>query len=291
MRVWDGRSLHQLLSLQQIGPTLWRASTIDMNSNGRAYGGQTLAQAMVAACETVDGGRLPSAMQLMFLAGVKPETPVDWEVTTLQEGKRFSSRHVRASQGDRLVADAQISFGEPSPGLHHQARVQPICPDPLNALPLSALPPEWRVRTQMVGGYSFKEKNGLEFRLPDPEGQLFAPTGTHRVEFWLRANHATPATPHWRASVLAYLSDWWLNFSSLVGHLDSLKSSKGLYSASLNHALWFYGDCDPSAWMLFVSESPRTGGSRGLSVANIYSQSLELMVVAAQECLMTELAA
>lgn len=289
MRVWDGRSLHQLLSLQQIGPTLWRASTIDMNSNGRAYGGQTLGQAMVAACETVDGGRLPSAMQLMFLAGVKPETPVDWQVTTLQEGKRFSSRHVRASQGDRLVADAHISFGEPSPGLHHQARVQPICPDPLNALPLSALPPEWRVRTQMVGGYSFKEKNGLEFRLPDPVGQLFAPTGTHRVEFWLRANHATPATPHWRASVLAYLSDWWLNFSSLVGHLDSLKSSKGLYSASLNHALWFYGDCDPSEWMLFVSESPRTGGSRGLSVANIYSQLLELMAVAAQECLMTEL--
>lgn len=208
-------------------------------------------------------------MQLMSLSGVRPDTPVDWQAPLLQEGKRFSSRHVRGSQGERLVADAHISFEVPSTGLHHESKIYPIKIDPMAALPLSKLPLEWEALVKRVSGYSFMEKDCLEFRIPDPQQQLFGFDGNHRLEFWLRARHPIPDSPHWRAIVLAYLSDWWLNYSSLGGHLGSLEQDTSLYGASLNHALWLYGDCNPSEWMLVVSESPRTGGGRGLSVAKI----------------------
>ena len=70
MKVWDGASLESLLTMQRIGDSTWRTALIDMNLNGRAYGGQTLGQAMASACGAAPADRHVTAMQLMFLAGV-----------------------------------------------------------------------------------------------------------------------------------------------------------------------------------------------------------------------------
>lgn len=288
MKAWDGVALDELLALEKVDEFVWRTHLIDMNLNGRAYGGQTLGQAMAAACASAPADRTATAMQLMFLAGVRPDAPVDFHVRPLQDGKRFSSRHVSASQGGRLVADAQVAFQIPSPGLQHQVDINPIERDPLAGVLLSAMPREWDAKLRRISGFSLTESSCLEFRVPDPERQLFNPASSHRMEFWLRVCKPFPASSHWRAAAFAYASDWWLNFTSAGGHLGRMAHGTALYGASLNHNLWLYADFDPSEWMLFASHSVCTRGGRGLSIAQIYDQSFTLCAVASQECLMTE---
>ena len=88
---WDGLHLPELLALEQIGSDHWRSRAGDSNANGRAYGGQLLGQAVMAALQGMPDARGPTMLQFLFLQGADPREPVDYEVQTLQEGKRFSS--------------------------------------------------------------------------------------------------------------------------------------------------------------------------------------------------------
>ncbi len=74
---------------------------------------------MAAALKDVPDDRGPTMMHFVFLQGASPQAPVDLAVTPLQDGGRFSTRHVRASQGDgRTIFDAQVTCAVPlaSPG-------------------------------------------------------------------------------------------------------------------------------------------------------------------------------
>ena len=69
---------------------------------------------MAAAARTAPADRPPSYLQFLFVAGALPELGIDYEVTPLQDGKRFASRNVRGSQpGNRIVCDASVSFAKP----------------------------------------------------------------------------------------------------------------------------------------------------------------------------------
>ena len=287
---WDGISLGELLTLERVDGSSARSRLIDLNANARAYGGQTLGQVMAAAGAAVSSNRLPTTLQMIFLSGVKPDSPVEFHVTPLQDGKRFSSRHVRASQDGRWVADAHVAFAVPPSApatLSHQQAITPIEADPLAGALLSEMPRKWQAALQRVSGYSLAEKPCLEFRVPDAERQIFG--GTHHFEFWLRVRMNSNASACQRAAAFAYASDFWLNFSGAGGHLPELTDDSKLYGASLNHALWLYEDFDPTNWMLFVSESPRTYGGRALSIARVYDGNLSLVAVASQEGAMTPL--
>ncbi len=50
-------------------------------------------------------------LQFLFAAGGMPEQAIDYEVSTVQDGKRFASRSVRGAQaGGRILCDASVSF-------------------------------------------------------------------------------------------------------------------------------------------------------------------------------------
>src|SRR5437868_3407879 len=107
---WDEQHIEELLALEARGEGRWRSRHGDANMNGRAYGGQLLGQAMMAALMDVPEGRTPTMMQFLFMQGAMPDEAMDFQVTALQDGKRFTSRHVRASQGSgRTVLDAQVT--------------------------------------------------------------------------------------------------------------------------------------------------------------------------------------
>lgn len=118
---WDGRDLAELLALDAIGDGRFRNRFGDANAQDRAYGGQILGQALLAAARTVASGRAFTVMQSLFLQGTLHERAIDLEVESLQDGKRFSSRHVRGTrQGGRTVLDAQVSFALPMDAPAHE---------------------------------------------------------------------------------------------------------------------------------------------------------------------------
>ena len=168
---WDGDDFGALLALDQLGPNRLRSRSGEANDHDRVYGGQLLAQTVMAAARTVAPDRPPTALQFLFLQGARPERPIDYEVTTLQEGKRFSARHVRGAQaGGRLVCDAQLSFGMALDGPAHMAApdVAAFADEDPETLPrLTDLPPALGAEIHRVMSYAFAESRAVDLRAPD----------------------------------------------------------------------------------------------------------------------------
>ena len=79
---------------------------------GHVYGGQVIAQSVVAASETVPEGRLPQSIHGYFIAAGDIHQDVLFDVENLRDGKSFSSRRVNATQRDGAIFTAITSFQE-----------------------------------------------------------------------------------------------------------------------------------------------------------------------------------
>ncbi|HEX7437528.1 MAG TPA: acyl-CoA thioesterase domain-containing protein [Caldimonas sp.] len=287
---WDGRDLGELLRLEPTGPRRFRNRLGDANEHGRAYGGQLLAGAAMAAAAAVPEGRALTTLQTLFLQGALHDRPIDFEVTVLQDGRRFSSRHVRGSQGgDRLVLDAQVTFAVPMSAPDHMAPPEPLsmlAEDPDTMPRLSDLPPAWGEGLRRAVGYTFDVKEALDFRLPAAPPSMHLELPEPRCRFWLKARHELPEDAHLHAAAFAYLSDWWLNFPSVGGHLPQLAAGESLYVASLNHAIWLHRPLRADEWLHFDCISPSAVAGRSLSVARVHDRAGRLVASATQESLL-----
>ena len=75
--------------------------------SGRVYGGQVVAQGMLAAAATIeddgDGERLPHSVHAFFMRGGQPDTPITFTVERLHDGRSFSQRRTAASQEGKQI--------------------------------------------------------------------------------------------------------------------------------------------------------------------------------------------
>jgi acyl-CoA thioesterase-2 len=287
---WNGRDIAELLALNASGDRRFRNRFGDANAHDRAYGGQILGQALLAAARTVPGDRAFTAMQFLFLQGTLHERPIDFEVEVLQDGKAFSSRHVRGTQqGARAVLDAQLTFALPKKAPAHEAAPASgfVAEDPEQLPLLADLPAAWGDELERACGYRFWTKEAIDFRFAAPPVGLRLDPDEPRLRFWVRLKHRLGDDPHLHAAAFAYLSDWWLNYPALGGHVESLLANdRRLYVASLNHAIWLHRPLRADEWLHFDSTSPAAGAGRGLSIARVHDRGGHLVASATQECLM-----
>ena len=183
---WDGQDIRDLLALDEIATNTFRTRYGDANAHGRAYGGQILAQALAAAARTVPVGRVATAMQFMFLQGTLHDQAVDLVVTLLQDGKRFSARHVRGIQGGgRLVFDAQVSYSIPIDAPAHAVAADFGPGEPESLPTIGDLPPDWASAVAGSVGYQLALKDVLDFRLVAPPPRLRLDAADARLRFWV----------------------------------------------------------------------------------------------------------
>lgn len=284
---WNELNIEQLLALDAAGPGRWRTRHGDANLNARSYGGQLLGQAMWAALMDVPAGREATMMQFLFLQGAIPQEALELQVTALQDGKRFSARHVRASQGNgRTVLDAQVTCAVALDAPSHSApTTAPAGESPEDLPGFDEVDPALVHGLKRLGGYSESRKPSVEFRIPDPGRQLSPGNMNGRFRFWMRATQALPDDSRVHAAAFAYLSDWWLNFSALGLHLRDLGERK-LYIASLNHAIWLHRPVRADQWLHVESMSPSSASGRGLSIGSVHDQQGRSVASLTQECLM-----
>ena len=290
---WDILDIEALLRLQPVGPGAFRSRHASANERGTVFGGQLLAHALMAASMTVPADRDVTALQFMFLQSAVPSRPIDYAVTTLQDGKRFASRHVRGSQagdsgrGRRVVLDAQVSFALPLEGPGHAAasRAQGELPESLlrlQDLPSDSAEAVWRTLCYPIASPS------IDMRLVDPDDGLGLRSPTAALRFWLRLRRSLPDEPALQAAAFAYVSDWWINFTSVGIHVPQmLRDDTRLHVASLNHAIWFHRPFRGDGWLHFDVQSPQAGRGRGLSVAAVHDIEAVLVASVTQENLMT----
>ncbi|WP_181705024.1 acyl-CoA thioesterase II [Chthonobacter rhizosphaerae] len=247
----------------------------------RVFGGQVIAQALVAAQRTVDASRPVHSLHGYFLLPGDPKVPIVYEVDRIRDGGSFTTRRVVAIQHGRAIFAMSASFHGDEEGLSHQIDM-PQVPQPED-LPSDA---EFaaaiaRFAPEPVKRY-WQRPRPLDLRPVDLGRYLGRTPSDPRQYIWVRAAGPVPAEPAIHRAVLAYLSDMTLLDTALVVHGRSV-FDPGLQVASLDHAMWFHRQPMTDEWMLYAQDSPSTSGARGFTRGSLYDRSGILLASVAQE--------
>ncbi len=96
----------------------------------RVFGGQVLAQSLIAGSRTVDPDRSVHSMHGYFLRPGDANKPITFGVQRLRDGRSFSARRVHAYQEGMPILSMIASFQTEDEGIEHQSRVPGRHPGP-----------------------------------------------------------------------------------------------------------------------------------------------------------------
>ena len=271
--------LLELLDLERLELNLFRGLNRDIGS-GRLFGGQVLAQALVAAGRTVEGRTAHSLHGYFMLAG-DVATPVVYQVDRIRDGKSFTTRRVLAIQEGREIFTMTCSFQVPEPGPEHGAPL-PDVPAP------EALPRELDLVRAMAERIPeplrdvYTQDRPIDFR-PVAPVDPFAPEVREPVKhMWFRAEGRMPDDLILHQAVLAYASDYGLLGTALLPHgLTYLM--RRVQAASLDHAVWFHRPFRVDDWLLYAMDAPAAAGARGFTRGSLFTRDGNLVASTAQE--------
>ncbi|MBV1701895.1 MAG: acyl-CoA thioesterase II [Hyphomicrobiales bacterium] len=277
--------LLSILDLETLEINIFRGVT-PAGGWGRVFGGQVIAQALVAATRTVEG-KSPHSLHAYFILGGDPSIPIIYEVERIRDGRSFATRRVVAIQRGQAIFSLSASFQIDEPGLTHSFAM-PDVPDP------ESLPSEADVKAQYAhlvpenARRYFERQRPIEIRPVTlarflDRSKVLPP----HEKLWVRAVAPLPDDPAIHRAVLAYLSDMTLLDTALRAHGKSI-FDKQMQMASLDHAMWFHRPFRADEWMLYVQDSPNANGARGLTRGTIFSRDGTLIASVAQEGLMRE---
>jgi acyl-CoA thioesterase-2 len=279
MTDYSASDLVRLLELEPLEHNIYRGQNRDIGS-GRIYGGQVLAQALVAASRTVDDERPVHSMHGYFILPGDLAAPVVYFVDRLRDGGSFTTRRVTAIQHGRAIFNMAASFHKREDGPEHQVEM-PDVPGP------DGLPSELELIRAMEDRIPPKLKpvltqdRPLDIRPIDP-ADPFDPEPRPPVRhLWVRAIGRVDS-PLLHRAILAYASDYGLLGAALQPHGITWRRDDVMV-ASLDHAVWFHRDVDVTDWLLYSMESPVTGGARGFARGTFYTRSGALVASVAQE--------
>jgi len=259
------------------------------DGRGRMFGGQVIAQALVAAERTVDEDRPVHSLHAYFLRGGDETRDVDFQVMRDLDGGSFANRRVVVSQADVPILTMLASFHRREPGRHH-ASAMPDVPPPEDLLEEAAL------RTAFAETLApdkrellLRLRRPIEMRSVEPQQWLTREPTAPLSHTWIRAAAPLPDDPRIHRAVLAYASDLRLLGTSMLPHGLGLIEGN-VMAASLDHALWFHDDFRADEWLLYVCDSPWAGGARGFNRGAIYTRDGRHVASVAQEGLVRPIA-
>jgi acyl-CoA thioesterase II len=274
------KELLDLLDLEPLEKNIYRGQNRDLGT-GRVFGGQVLAQALVAARRTVDEDREAHSLHAYFILPGDLKVPIVYFVDTLRDGGSFTTRRVTAIQHGRAIFNLSASFHAEQEGVEHQIEV-PDAPPPEEVVPeldriraeADRLPEELRSVLTQDRPLDVRPVEDLDFFDPEPSPPL--------RRSWFRANSPMPDGTLLHQSVLAYASDYGLLTTVLQPHGRTVRDP-ALQVASLDHALWFHRPFRVDEWLLYVADSPVAAGARGFARGSIFTREGVLVASVAQE--------
>jgi acyl-CoA thioesterase II len=278
--------LLRILDLSQTGDLSFQGQSI-VTAWSRVFGGQVIAQALVAAQRTVTENLNVHSLHAYFILAGDSALPIDYVVDPIRDGRSFATRRVVASQNGRAIFALSASFQVFETGLEHQVSMPRGVPKPEALLSERELADALGDKLPMAVRSSWNGKRPIEFK-PVTLDHFTTNEKLPPVQrIWLRAKGELPDNPQIQTAVLAYFSDMTLLDSALYAHGRSIFDAT-MQVASLDHAMWFHSPVDLSRWHLYDQDSPWTGGARGLTRGQIFAANGTLVASVAQEGLMRE---
>ena len=273
-------ALLDLFNLEKIEENIFRAQSARTRW-GRVFGGQTIAQALVAAQRTVTPERLAHSIHAYFLLGGDDTAPIVYTVDRIRDGGSFTTRRVIGMQHGEAIFSLEASFQKQEPGLEHQFEMPDVPPpeslasqtDIANMVG-AKVPEAWRAIWTRAQPFEARpvvvEHYTTHDRLPP-----FQHT-------WFRLAAPAPDDPALRRVLLSYISDISLLDTSTHPHGKAV-FHPDIQAASLDHAMWFHRDHPLDDWFLYTQDSPSSSGARGFSRGFIYGRDGTLIASVVQE--------
>lgn len=269
-----------ILDLERLEENLFRGQS-PADGWQRVFGGQVLAQALVAAGRTVSEPRPSHSLHGYFLLAGDPTRPIIYDVERTRDGGSFTTRRVKAIQHGSIIFTMSVSFHKDESSYEHAAPM-PAVPPP-ESLP-SAVDLIGRMLDRLPENMRsyWRRERPIDLRPVDVKRYLSRDPAEPAQQIWLRANGALPDTPELHRSVLAYASDFTLLDTALIAH-GKLLFDTDIQLASLDHAMWFHRPFHADEWLLYSQDSPSAHRGRGFCRGSIYSRDGQFVASVAQE--------
>ncbi len=245
---------------------------------GRIYGGQVLAQTLLAAERTMPDDRAVHSMHGYFLRPGDAAQGLTIAVDRIHDGRSFSTRRSQAYQNGVPIFSMIASFQDDDAGIEHAEPMPEGIPSPDELAPDEAL-------VRGVHPLTMRMLTDRPADIRHVDAPIFQTAGGEQVAHqavWMRMRSSLPDDPKIHRAALAYLSDMTIQESILRAH-GVAWSLPGLKVASLDHAMWWHRPARVDEWLLYVQKSPNARGGRGLATGHIYTQNGTLVATVAQE--------
>ena len=248
----------------------------------RVFGGELLAQSLVAASRTISD-RICRALHAHFLLPGDPAKPVEYQVRRVRDGRRFAQRQVIGRQRSRDIVLAVVSFTtEASEAASHQHEPMPRVSGP------ESLRSEIDHRRGVAHRMRPEDRpwllapRAVEIRQIHPLPLFDPPSVPPVAHTWLRAIGPLPDDPIVHQAVLAYASDTTLLDVACYPHGVSWIDPR-VEQASLDHAMWFHRPFRVDEWLLYAQAVPSLATGRAFARGSIFTREGVLVASVAQE--------
>ncbi len=262
----DRSGLRAVLDLEPVGEGRFRATSVDTGFGGVVFGGQLLAQTMVAGA-TVDPGKEVKSVHTVFARGASPDQPLDIEVESMHAGRALASATVTVRQGDRLCTRSLCLLSAVEPDLIRHAVDMPPAGAPGDAPSRGGEGDFWEVR--VVGGVD----------IADPDA-----VGPAELLVWSRFP-GSDETGVIGQALLAYATDGFLIGTAMRPHrgMGQSMSHVSISTSVLSHTLTFHEPVDAGAWHLLAHRSPYAGRGRSYGRADVFTADGRLVASFVQD--------
>lgn len=273
-------NLMMLLSLRETAKDRFEGAK-NPYGRGRVFGGQVVAQALIAAGRTVEPGKTAHSLHAYFVRAGDENHPIAYTVERDHDGRSFSARRVTAIQKGRPILTLSASFHTDEAGFAHQDPM-PDAPPPEDCVSDADYAERHADRIDPRFLAFARRARPVELRHVPPVAPFDPGADKPERMLWLRASAPFEAPPAIHAAALAYASDMALLSTAMGPHAVSWMTGE-LQSASLDHAVWLHGPVDLNDWHLYAMDSPFAGGARGFNRGRIFARDGRLVASVAQE--------
>lgn len=278
------QKLMDLLRLEKVADNRFIGQNQDLGLS-HIFGGQLLGQALSAASQSVEAGRLAHSMHGYFLQAGSLAQPVEYETQTLREGRSFSLVNVNAMQDEQLIFRAMISFQGAEQGFEYQAEMPQVEP-PAQLISEDLLLQKLAEKLPLDLQQKFSQSRPFDVRVKYANNPFFGQKLPAEQLVWAKANGEV-ADSQMQQCLFAYFSDFHSLPTALHPHARGFLQPK-MRIASLDHSIWFHRPIDFNQWLLCVIENRSASNARGFVRGEAFDQQGNLVASYAQEGLIRE---
>lgn len=256
-----------VLDLEQSGDDRFVARHLD-EGHGVVFGGQLLAQTVVAAARTVPDKQVLSVHNV-FARGADVAEPLAITVERVQAGRAFASVTVTTAQERGICTRALVLLHAPDADLIRHADPAPKVEDP-ESLGAAAGPIEggwWEIR--VVGGVD----------ISDPDA-----VGPAELRVWSRVPGA-PDDLVTSQALLAYASDGFLIGTAMRPHagVGQALAHRTISTTVVTQTLTFHEPFHAGDWLLLDHSSSYAGRGRSHGGAEVFTADGALVAAYTQD--------